>query len=372
MVGKMLTKFTVHNFKRFEEKITLDWKAANYEFNQDCIKNNHVKTALIYGKNGTGKTNLAWAIFDIITHLTDNYSNSIPTSNFLNENSELGYASFEYHFLFEKTEIFYTYKKNNDAELISEKLKIDEVEFINYKIGSPFSCSLKGTESLNKHLDKDNKISALKYIFNNSNLDKRNPQNKVFIQLMNFVNSMLLFRTLFDSKSYAGYRNGVDHIFRDILKKGNLKDFEKFLNDCEIECQLAETLSDSEPTIGFKFKNKVIPISSIGSTGTKSLALFYFWWQEVKEGKVSFLFIDEFDSSYHFKLSREIVKRLKEIDSQVVLTTHNTTLLDNDLIRPDCGFKITGKDITSLHNSTKKDIRLAHNIEKMYRSGSFE
>ncbi len=131
-------------------------------------------------------------------------------------------------------------------------------------------------------------------------------------------------------------------------------------------------MSESEPTIGFKFKNKIVPISTIGSTGTKSLALFYFWWQEIKEGKVSFLFIDEFDSSYHFKLSRQIVTRLKQIDCQVVLTTHNTTLLDNDLIRPDCGFKISENKITSLHNSTNKDIRLAHNIEKMYRSGSFE
>ena len=69
---------------------------------------------------------------------------------------------------------------------------------------------------------------------------------------------------------------------------------------------------------------------------------------------------------------QSLVKRLKEVSSQVVLTTHNTTLLDNDLIRPDCGFKISESGITSLHNSTSKDIRLAHNLEKMYRAGSFE
>lgn len=372
MVSKMLTKFTVQNFKRFEKPITMDWKAANYEFNQECIKNNYVKTALIYGKNGTGKTNLAWAIFDIVAHLTDNSSRSLPTSNYLNEISDSEFATFEYEFLFETTSIVYTYKKNDEAELLNESLKIDGVEYINYKVGSPFTCLFKGTERLNKNLDKDNKISALKYVFNNSSLDKRNNSNKAFSQFFSFINGMLLFRTLFDSRSYVGYKNGSDHIYRDILKKGNLKDFEKFLNECEIECELAETVDEGEPTIGFKFKNKIIPISSIGSTGTKSLSLFYFWWQEVKDGKVSFLFIDEFDSSYHFKLSRQIVQRLKEINSQVVLTTHNTTLLDNDLIRPDCGFKITGTEITSLHNSTKKDIRLAHNIEKMYRSGSFE
>lgn len=368
----MLTKFTVHNFRRFEKSITLDWKAANYEFNQECIKKNYVKTALIYGKNGTGKTNFAWAIFDIVSHITDNNCNALPKNNYLNANSDIEFATFEYEFLFENSVIHYSYKKNSDAILISENLKIDNIEYISSKIGSQFTCNLKGTENLNKTLDKDNKISAVKYIFNNSQLDRRNTQNKAFSQFIEFINGMLMFRTLFDSFSYIGYKNGSDHIYRDILKKGNLKDFEVFLNDCEIQCELAETFSDSEPTIGFKFKNKIIPISSIGSTGTKSLALFYFWWQEIRDGKISFLFIDEFDSSYHFKLSRQIVKRLKEVSSQVVLTTHNTTLLDNDLIRPDCGFKISESGITSLHNSTSKDIRLAHNLEKMYRAGSFE
>ncbi len=219
----MLTKFTVHNFKRFEKPITFSWKAANYEFNQECIKNNHVKTALIYGKNGTGKTNLAWAVLDIVAHLTDNNSHSLPTNNYLNENSDLHYATFEYDFIFENTKVFYTYKKNSEAELVSENLKIDDIEYINYKVGSPFTCLLKGTERLNKILDKDNKISALKYIFNNSNLDKRNPQNKAFSQFLSFVNGMLLFRTLLDSRSYVGYKNGLDHIYRDILKKGILK-----------------------------------------------------------------------------------------------------------------------------------------------------
>lgn len=368
----MLTEFTVQNFRRFETPVTFNWKAANYEFNQECIKNNHVKTALIYGQNGTGKTNLAWAIFDIVAHLTDHSSRSLPSNNYLNENSEQDYATFEYNFLFDSTKVYYAYRKNSEAELVSEVLEINGEEFITYKVGNPFNCSLKGTENLNKSLDKDNKISALKYIFNNSNLDKRNIQNKAFSQLISFVNGMLLFRTLIDSISYVGYKNGPDNIYKDILKKGNLKDFENFLNECEIECELAETIGEGEPTIGFKFKNKIIPIYAIGSTGTKSLALFYYWWQEIKSGKVTFLFIDEFDSSYHFKLSRQIVKRLKEVDCQVVLTTHNTALLDNDLIRPDCGFKISKSGLISLHNSTNKDIRLAHNIEKMYRAGSFE
>lgn len=43
-----------------------------------------------------------------------------------------------------------------------------------------------------------------------------------------------MFWIFFDLFSYIGYKNGLDYIYRDILKKGNFKDFEVFLNDCEI------------------------------------------------------------------------------------------------------------------------------------------
>ena len=40
---------------------------------------------------------------------------------------------------------------------------------------------------------------------------------------------------------------------------------------------------------------KRLPFNEVASTGTISLALFYFWFQSIKEnGKVSFVFIDEY------------------------------------------------------------------------------
>jgi len=65
------------------------------------------------------------------------------------------------------------------------------------------------------------------------------------------------------------------------------------------------------------------------------------------------------------------VTRLKEIDAQVILTTHNTSIMTNDLLRPDCYFLINEQGITSLKNRTEKELREAHNIEKMYKAGSF-
>ena len=68
----MLVKFSVSNFKSFRENFEIDFtKVYNYDFNTECIKNNCINNAIVYGRNGVGKSNLGFAIFDIIEHLTD-------------------------------------------------------------------------------------------------------------------------------------------------------------------------------------------------------------------------------------------------------------------------------------------------------------
>ena len=117
-----------------------------------------------------------------------------------------------------------------------------------------------------------------------------------------------------------------------------------------------------------------VPVSFFGiaSSGTKALALFYFWICRLEEEKVKFLFIDEFDAFYHYELSKEIVEILKTQNVQVILTTHNTSIMTNDLMRPDCYFVIHDQQIDSLPHLTEKELRFAHNLEKLYRANAFE
>lgn len=89
--------------------------------------------------------------------------------------------------------------------------------------------------------------------------------------------------------------------------------------------------------------------------------------------EMSLVFIDEFDAFYHYSLAAALVKLLKNLpETQVILTSHNITLMSNDLLRPDCYFLIDGKKIASLSNSTDKELRKAHNLQKMYRAGAFQ
>ena len=123
--------------------------------------------------------------------------------------------------------------------------------------------------------------------------------------------------------------------------------------------------------LAFDFNGKKLLMTEIMSTGTSALTLFYCWYQRIRKNEVSFLFIDEFDAFYHHDLSKMIVETLKEIGVQFILTTHNTSILSNDLLRPDCYFLMNKKKIKSLSNSTDKELREAHNIEKMYKAGAF-
>lgn len=68
----MLKKFSVNNFKNFKTKTVFDLgNPLSYEFNEELIKSGCVTKAVVLGINGSGKSNLGLAIFDIIFHLTD-------------------------------------------------------------------------------------------------------------------------------------------------------------------------------------------------------------------------------------------------------------------------------------------------------------
>ena len=183
---------------------------------------------------------------------------------------------------------------------------------------------------------------------------------------------MLYFRSLLD-RTYLGFDLGGKKLFEEIIKKKNVEDFENFLNVAGIDCKLSIVEEFGKNTIAFNFDGKQLPFNEVASTGTTALALFYFWYQNIKgSAKVSIVFIDEFDAFYHHSLSALIVEKLKETGVQFILTTHNTSIMTNDLLRPDCYFEMTKNSISSLSKSTQKELREAHNLEKMYKAGSFD
>jgi AAA15 family ATPase/GTPase len=366
----MLTRFEVENFRGFKNRLIFDLsETKNYEFNTECINNGIVNKAMIYGKNASGKSNLGYAIFDLISHLTDKF---VPrheyVANYLYAEFSSLPAKFQYSFKFDKTCIDYSCEKLGVNEVLFEELKIDGETVVLYRMGESINIDLAGAESLNRDLGAT-KISALKYIKNNAVLDT-NSSNEALKKFFDFVDGMLFFRSV-DERTFIGNQAAGDDILKNILSRGHLKDFETFLNAANVDCQLAALEVNGQEEVVFKFGDKTLSFWQAASTGTKSLSLFYYWLQLLDENQVSLVFVDEFDAFYHHKLAELIVGKLKNANAQVVLTTHNTSLMTNDLMRPDCCFLIEGRVLTPFSKMTDKELRFAHNIEKMYKAGAF-
>ena len=366
----MLKRFSVENFKGFKDKITFDiGSPSNYGFHSEIIEGGCITKGIIYGINGSGKSNLGLAIFDVILHLTEKQKLLQSYDFYLNMSGRKSFAEFEYTFIFDGHELVYRYSKTNVDAFREESLSIDGEEVIYYDFQAKDGfTSLEGSDTLNVSIKNESPISRVKYVNSNSILVD-NVQNQVFKKFIDFVDRMLLFYSL-DSRGYEGFMNGSEGIAEGIVNAGKVQDFQEFLKENDIDYSLYECEVDGRKAIYCHFDNKDADFFKIASTGTRSLALFYYWYIRMK--KASFVFIDEFDAFYHFELSEAVQKRVNEISGvQVFTTTHNTDLMNNDLLRPDCYFLLKGNKIKALSERTAKELRQAHNLQKMYKAGAF-
>lgn len=366
----MLKKFSVENFKGFQDKITLDiGSPSNYSFNSEIVENGCVTKGIIYGINSCGKSNLGLAIFDIITHLTEKQKFIQSYDFYLNMSGRKSFAEFEYTFVFDEHEVVYKYSKTDVDALRSESLSIDDKEVIFYDFLTRDGFTLlEGSNTLNASIKNESPISRVKYVNSNSILTN-NTQNQVFKKFIYFVEHMLLFYSL-DIRGYEGFMNGTESVAEGIVNGGKVKDFQEFLQENGIIYDLYGCEVDGRKTIYCHFDNKDADFFKIASTGTRSLALFYYWY--IRMEKASFVFIDEFDAFYHYELSEAVQKRLRGMTGvQIFTTTHNTDLMSNDLLRPDCYFLLQNNGIKAISELTEKELRQAHNLQKMYKAGAF-
>ena len=363
----MLRKFAVTNYRGFSKRIELDLSSpSNFEYNSFAIKDKIVKDLMIYGPNGSGKSNIGFAMFDIVVHLTQKER---PLDLYLNFSSggSLEPVVFEYEFQFGKDILRYSYSKNNVGQLLTENLSVSDSILIDKRIDkvyfNPDFFTIQQSAS-DDFLRQANNVSALSYLMISYPLTQDSPVYK----LVDFVNRMLWFRCL-EYRGYIGFENGLTPLETYIIEKGLIDDFKAFLFTVSGQSFKFKKPVNGEKILYCVISGKYLPFNSVASTGTHSLTLLYYWL--TKMSNASLVFIDEFDAFYHYELSYEVCKRLFNIDPQVLLTTHNTALMTNDLLRPDCYFLIDGKNIKPLVQCTAKELRVGHNLEKLYRGKGF-
>lgn len=381
----MLKKFTVKNYKNFKEEICIDFEnISGYQFNTDCITDGLISKMLIYGQNATGKTNLGKAVMDISDKMFSElrfYEKGI----FLNADSREDLAEFSYTFQFGDTELIYKYARFSDQELSDEELIINgstifkcdfsvkEYDFNNLKyVDAETANKERYLQSLDMQDEEDENIKPnlpfLRWLISNAALKK----DSILIQMYNYVIQMRRITV-----GNAMMRRGniaMNAFYKSLENSEKLQDLEDFLNAMGIECRLIlKNLPDGQRELYFAHE-KLIPFYENASSGT--IALFDLYRRLIGTIRgTSFLYLDEFDAFYHYELSENVIKFLKKRypKCQVIMTSHNTNLMTNRLVRPDCLFILSrAGTLTALCNATERELREGHNLEKMYISGEFE
>ena len=364
----MLAKFAVTNFRGFEKRIEWDLtKPRDYEFNSFAVKNGIIKNGIIYGPNGCGKSNFGLAIFDIVNHLTQKWKQQNYYDNFAFAGNQDSPVIFEYVFQFDEYNIEYSYSKNVIGLLIAEKLVVNSKIIFEKDRGKFYIDDSFPMEATIQASFRDNSNGAS--VINLIMLSYPLPENHYILKLLQFVNSMLWFKKL-DEPAFIGFDTHTSNLDEYIIQNNLTEDFSKFLEKVSGQHFVFFQPAAGDKKLFCNIKETPKEFHAIASTGTNALQLLYFWLKHMSQ--TAFVFIDEFDAFYHFKLSFDVCDELFKKDCQLFLSSHNTFLMTNDLLRPDCNFILKDNKITPLCEATDKELREGHNIEKLYRGGAFE
>ncbi len=380
----MLKKFVVKNYKNFKDEITIDFEnIAGYQFNMDCLSEGIIGKMLIYGRNATGKTNLGKALLDIGLTMfggTRYAGNGI----LLNADSIEDAAVFQYEFRFGDVDLGYKYSRLSNQELRDEELFIDgksifKCNFSSQKYNFDHLNYIDAeTANIDRYLQslevgEDDEISEPKLPFLRwliSNVALKN--DSALIQLANYVRRMMMITVGNGMRYRFGRMN--EGFYESLENPERLKDFEDFLNAMGIECKLIlKKLPDGQRELYFAHE-QLVPFYENASSGTLALAELYRRLIP-KVWDASLIYLDEFDAFYHYEMAENVIRFFKHKypKCQMIMTSHNTNLMTNRIMRPDCLFILSRKGtLTALCNATERELREGHNLEKMYISGEFE
>ena len=369
----MLRLFEVEGFKNFIEPITLDFSdIRDYKYNNMCITDGLIGKMIIYGKNAIGKTNFGLALFDIVPSARRTVSNQpfnddpVDTS-YLNTNNRNGYARFRYVFRFGDRQVEYNYRRNAQQILVYEKIQIDDALLFEFDREHPNDFDAVGIKKISPTLNLDfgGVDSVFRYVVLNTPLKSEDPLRRT----MNFLSEMRLSRNIYGNTGLSTGR----WLPKTLTETGVLKEFGEFLHDAGIQENLI-AIPDADGRDRLYFDtNPPLLFEQVASSGTKMLMDLFLLQKTAGTERISLLYLDEFDAFYHFELAESIVSTLEELkDTQIIFTSHNTNLLSNRIMRPDCYFILSKNKLTSFANATSRELREGHNLEKLFISGEFD
>lgn len=370
---KMLKSFAVENYRGFKDRIEMDLsRVSRYAFHSEYIQNGLISKCMLFGRNGCGKTNFGLALFDIVSVLTDYQTDDKQKDafGFLNGDSDLEYATFTYVFADGGEDIVYEYRKSSPDIIIYERMEAGGRLIFRRNGDDADYSGLAYAGASDLRIDvRDGPLSVLRFISSNTDQLEGSPVSKV----VDFVKGMLYVRSVQDGNTYIGLTRGSEQIQDYIVHNGYTEDFNNVLRemaDLDMDLDVVKVEGIPEQLV-IRTKRKLLNFNRSASSGTKLLMLHYYWIKHIRS--VTLLYMDEFDAYYHFELAEKMMLHLSaDPGFQCVFTSHNTSLVSNRILRPDCYLQMDSRGIRSVSDLTDREIREGNNLEKLLRGGEFD
>ncbi len=386
---EMIIEFKVSNFRSICKKQIFSMVASTDSElkNNLCImdsdeKINLVRAAVIYGANASGKSNLLSALlfmrmFVIRSAKESQQGEKIPVEGFsFDESSKDQPSEFEVIFIKNKTRYQYGF-------LVNENHILEEWLF-----AYPFG---KAQNWFSRIYDKDGKEYSWRFskFFKGSKRVKDLTRNNVLflsnaVKLNNeqlapifdwfqkdlvFIDpprergisnraSIDLIKTPEGKKKILQFMSSADSSISDIkldIKKPEEEEL-YFPDTMPLEVQnffKSEIINKEHPIVKFVHGGSVSLHLQEESEGTRRLLSYAGRWIDALEkGKV--IIVDELDNSLHPLVVRFLIKLICNPDSnknnaQIIFSTHDTSLLDNELFRRDQIWFVEKDEFNSTH-----------------------
>ena len=410
----MLIEFKVTNFRSIKETQTLSMVAGNATKDKELTSNtfdsgipklgNLLKSAVIYGPNAAGKSNLiaALAFMErmVITSATEaQVGKKIKVSPFrLEQVSRSEDTEFEIHFVSEDVRYQYGFRLNTER-VTSEWL-------IAYPKGKAQNWFEREYDQVSKKYDfkfnpsfvegKAREDRAAYTIGSNLYLSvavQKNSQQllPVFNWFLNKLKYLTSMSHVDSSDTFEAISSGQDKLqvlafmndagigIKDFLVERELMSADDFPEG--FPAALRQEYIESHPVFDTKFLYESIDDKQLvafdfddESDGTQVLFGFATWWIDLLKNN-EILFIDEIDTSLHPLLVHHLLKmlHLSKSKAQLVFTTHDTTLLSQRILRTDQVWFVE-KDkqkSTQLYSLAEFSPRNNEAIEKGYLNGRY-
>lgn len=384
----MLIEFSVSNFRSIKDMQTLSFLATamNEHEKTNTIqvtdKVRLLKSTAVYGANGSGKSNLVKAMWAMVNFIKAPFEDKIKFEEHiqpfkLNTSTRNDGSFFQIMFIIEEKTYRYGFV------------------YLKGKITSEWLFGTANKNEVEYFTRDEQKIYINKERFREGiGLETKTREDKLFLnvvaefngKIINVIKGYLskifivqgLNEKTLQSFSYGLIQNKANkHRLLEMLKLADLDIYDVDLEE-NYDPKTRKIISQRKifDENGQEVGLEILDFDKEASEGTKKMFNYAgIFVHLLKSGGI--IIIDEFDARFHTSLTKAIVKLFnseKNKAAQLCFVTHDTNLLDNDLLRRDQIYfaEKNQRGETSIYSLNEiKGVRNDSSLEKDYIKGKY-